>query len=204
VVNSYYKPFTGYKATAKVYNLDLTEKFSKTAPVAIGEDASIKVFDIPKIDGLSKTYFVKLTLQDAAGKTVSSNFYWLSTQQDVSNFARGNGVYTPATQFADFTDLQNLPQAKVTVESHPETTAAGHVDHVTLQNASSKLAFFVHMTVLKGKDGADVKPIYWEDNYVTLMPGEKREITATYDGKLLRGAQPVIRLDGINLPEAAN
>jgi exo-1,4-beta-D-glucosaminidase len=203
VVNSYYKSFAGYKVTAKVYNLDLSEKFSKTAPVAIGEDSSTKVFDIPQIDGLSKTYFVKLTLQDAAGKAVSSNFYWLSTQPDISNFARGNGVYTPASQFADYTDLQNLPPAKVTTALRTEVKGADQVDHVTVENTSSKLAFFVHLTVLKGKDGADVKPIFWEDNYVSLMPGEKREITATYSTKLLRGAQAVIRVDGMNLPEAS-
>jgi exo-1,4-beta-D-glucosaminidase len=202
VVNSYYRSFAGYKATAKVYNLDLTEKFSKTAPVEIGEDSSTKVFVIPPIDGLSKTYFVKLTLQDAAGKTVSSNFYWLSTQQDVSNFARGNGVYTPASQFADYTALQDLPPAKVTVSVNSEVKGAEHVDHVTLENTSSKLAFFLHLTVLKGKDGGDVKPIFWDDNYVSLMPGEKREVTATYDNKLLRGAAPTIRVDAPNQPEA--
>jgi exo-1,4-beta-D-glucosaminidase len=58
------------------------------------------------------------------------------------------------------------------------------------------------LTVLKGKDGADVKPVFWEDNYVTLMPGEKREIGATYDNKLLRGATATIRVDGPNLPQA--
>ena len=203
VVNSYYKAFAGYKVAAKVYNLDLTEKFSKTAPVEIGEDSSTKVFDIPQIDGLSKTYFVKLTLADAAGKTVSSNFYWLSTQPDVNNFARGNGVYTPTTQFTDFTALQDLPPAKVTVATRTEVKGADQVDHVTVQNTSSKLAFFVHLTVLKGKDGADVKPIFWEDNYISLMPGEKREITATYNTKLLGGAQASIKVDGMNLPEAS-
>jgi len=201
VVNSYYKSFAGYKATAKVYNLDLTEKFSKTAPVTIGEDSSTKVFTIPNIDGLSKTYFVKLTLDDAAGKTVSSSFYWLSTQQDVSDFTRTNGRYTPGLKFADYTALQDLPPATVTTAVRSETQGAEHVDHVTLENTSSHLAFFVHMTIFKGKDGADVKPIFWDDNYVSLMPGEKREITATYDAKELMGAQPVVRLDGMNLPQ---
>jgi exo-1,4-beta-D-glucosaminidase len=200
VVNSYYKPFAGCKVTAKVYNLDLTEKFSRTAPVEIGEDSSTRVFAIPPIEGLSKAYFVKLTLQDVAGKAVSSNFYWLSTEPDVSNFARGNGRYTPALQFADYTDLQNLPPAKVTTTLRTEVKGADRVDHVTVENTSSKLAFFVHLTILRGRNGGDVKPIFWEDNYISLMPGEKREIAASYGNGLLHGAQPVIRVDGINLP----
>ena len=36
VVNSYYQPFAGLKVTAKVYNLDMTEKFSKEAEVNVG------------------------------------------------------------------------------------------------------------------------------------------------------------------------
>jgi hypothetical protein len=35
------------------------------------------------------------------------------------------------------------------------------------------------------------------------MPGEKREITATYNTKLLGGAQASIKVDGMNLPEAS-
>ena len=36
VVNSYYQPFTNVKVTAKVYNLDMTEKFSKEADAQCG------------------------------------------------------------------------------------------------------------------------------------------------------------------------
>ena len=52
--------------------------------------------------------------------------------------------------------------------------------HITVRNPTPHLAFFVHLTVRKGKDGEDIKPIYWDDNYFSLMPGEKREITAAY------------------------
>ncbi len=199
VVNSYYRGFPGLKVTAKVYNLDLAEKFSKTASLDAAEDSSTKVFDLPKIDGLSKTYFVKLTLDDAAGKRVSSNFYWLSTQPDVSDFQRGNGRYTPIATYADLTGLQDLPQAKVTAVSRTEAKGAEQVEHVTVQNLSANLAFFVHLTVLKGKEGSDVKPIVWEDNYFELMPGERREVTATYASKLLLGAKPRVRVDGFNV-----
>jgi len=71
---------------------------------------------------------------------------------------------------------------------------------VTVQNPSGKLAFFVHLTVLKDKEGHDVKPIVWEGNYFELMPGEKREVMATYATKLLVGAKPRIRVDGFNVP----
>jgi len=55
VVNSYYKSFPGLKVTAKVYDLDMTEKFSHEATVDVGPDSSTRVFTLPELDGLSPT-----------------------------------------------------------------------------------------------------------------------------------------------------
>ncbi len=49
-----------------------------------------------------------------------------------------------------------------------------------LHNPSKSLAFFVRLKVNKGKGGDEVLPVLWEDNYVSLLPGEQREITARY------------------------
>jgi exo-1,4-beta-D-glucosaminidase len=202
VVNSLYRAFGGYNVTAKVYNLDLTEKFSRTAAIDIAQDSSTRVFVLPQIAGLSRTYFVRLSLNDSDGALISSNFYWLSTQPDIVDWdAQVDYSYTPIAQFADLTDLQNLPLARVTVTWRSEEMVADQVEHVAVQNPSSQLAFFVHLTVLKGKDGADIAPVYWEDNYFELMPGEQRELTATYPRKLLGGAQSYVQVDGWNLAQ---
>ncbi len=47
VVNSYYHRFQNLKVTAKVYNLDMTEKFSKDAEVSVDADSSTRVFTLP-------------------------------------------------------------------------------------------------------------------------------------------------------------
>ena len=199
VVNSYYRSFTGHKVKATVYNLDLTEKFSKTAPVDIAPDSVTRAFEIPKIDGLSDVYFVKLSLEGEAGKLVSSNFYWLSTKPDVSNWAKSDWYFTPISSFADLTGLETLPEAKVTAVLRAEQSGTDEVDHVVVSNPSSHLALSVHLTVLKGRDGADVEPVLWQDNYFELMPGERREITATYQKKLLGGAKAYLKVDGWNI-----
>jgi exo-1,4-beta-D-glucosaminidase len=201
VVNSNYKAFPGCKVTARIYNIDLTGKFSRTAAVDIPEDSSTRVFTLPKVDGLSRTYFVRLSLDDPAGKTVSTNFYWLSTQPDVSDWERGNGRFTPIKTYTDLTALESLPPVKVTVQSRAEQRGVDQLEHVTVRNPSTHLAFMVHLTVLKGEDGGDVAPVYWEDNYFELMPGEGREISATYPRKLLGGARPYIKVDGWNVTQ---
>jgi exo-1,4-beta-D-glucosaminidase len=180
VVNSYYRSFPSCKVTAKVYNLDLTEKFSRTVTVDVGSDSSTPVLTIPPIEGLSGTYFVRLWMNDNSGKSVSSNFYWLSTQPDVSNWARGSGRFTPIEKYADLTALESLPEPRLTVTSRKEEKGADEVMRVKVRNPTPRLAFFVHLTIQKGKQGEDIRPIYWDDNYITLWPGEEREVTATY------------------------
>jgi exo-1,4-beta-D-glucosaminidase len=202
VVNSLYRSFPGYSVTAKVYNMDLTEKYSRTAGVDIAEDSATRVFTLPQIDGLSRTYFVRLELHDDAGATAGTNFYWLSTRSDTYDWNNSNAWETPLTGYADLTDLENLPPAQVAAAWTSEAAGADRVDHITVRNPSPQLAFMVHLTVLNGKGGPDLAPVYWEDNYFELMPGEERSITATYPAKLLGGAQSYIQVDGWNVTQA--
>jgi exo-1,4-beta-D-glucosaminidase len=95
--------------------------------------------------------------------------------------------------------LEGLPEAKVTLASRTEQKGPDEIEHVTVANPSSHLAFFVHLTVWKGKDGDDIRPIYWDDNYFELMPGEKREITGAFPKKLMGASKPVIKADGWNI-----
>ena len=199
VVNSYYHPFASCKVTAKVYDLDLKEMFSKAVTLDAPADSSTTVLTLPRLDGLSRTYFVRLTLEDGAAKPVSSNFYWLSTQPDVSNWAKGNGRFTPIQTYADLKDLESLPGTNVTLASRTEQKGSDEIVRVTVANPTPHLAFFVHLKVRKGKDGEDIKPIYWDDNYFALMPGEKREISGEYPRKLMGNAKAVVEVDGWNL-----
>jgi exo-1,4-beta-D-glucosaminidase len=199
VVNSFYRSFSNYTVTARVYNMDLTEKFSKSQKVDIAPDSAARVFDLNGIEGLSAAYFVRLTLGDASGKQVSSNFYWLSTHPDVSDWNRSDGRYTPIQSYADLTALQNLPPVKLKVTSRGEERGAEYVESALVENPGTNLAFFVHLRLLKGKDGAELAPVIWEDNYFELMPGEKREITVECHRRTLDAAKPYVKVEGWNV-----
>jgi exo-1,4-beta-D-glucosaminidase len=102
---------------------------------------------------------------------------------------------TPVTAYADLTGLQQLPPAEVKAKAHFESGRA----KVTLENPSKAIAFLVHLAVRKGPGGEEVLPVLWDDNYVTLLPGETRELEATYAPKDLGPATPVLTLDGWNV-----
>ncbi len=195
VVNSYYKPFPGLKVTAKVYNLDMTEKFSREATQDVAEDSSTRVFTLPDIDGLSGTYFVSLKLQDASGAEVSRNFYWLSAKPETLDWDKSTWYHTPTASFADYTALNSLPPVKLEVASQNADGATT----VTVTNPTRTIAFGVRLKVNAGPNGDEVLPVLWEDNYFPLLPGETRTIKATYNMRDLGRAVPVVQVEGWNV-----
>jgi exo-1,4-beta-D-glucosaminidase len=202
VVNSYYEAFRNLKLTVKVYNLDLTPKFTREASLAVKPDSSIRAFQIPPIQDLTTSYFLDLRLEDGSGKLVSSNFYWLSTKPDVLNWAGTTWYYTPIESYADFTNLKDLPRAELKLSGNVERQGDAQVARVTVQNPSSHLAFFIHLQVTKGQGGDEVLPVLWDSNYFPLMPGESHEISATYLGTDVLGSNPVVEVDGWNVSPA--
>ena len=200
VINSTYEAQKGMKASAKIYNLDAKEMASQEATLDLGPDSSTKAFDLPKVEGLTVTYFVRLQLHDAGGKLVSDNFYWLSTKPDVLDWAhKKDTVYTPQKEFGDLTGLNSLPQVKLEVSVANKQEAGKGTTHVQVRNPSASVAFMVHLRVTRGKSGEDVVPILWEDNYFSLLPGKKREVSASYDVRALGGAAAVLEIDGFNI-----
>jgi exo-1,4-beta-D-glucosaminidase len=199
VVSSQYEDVRGLKLTTKVYNLDAAEKFSQDTPVDAPADSTNKVLSLPAIDGLSGAYFLVLRLSDSAGRQVGSNFYWLSTKQETLDWEKSNWYTTPTSSFADYTALSQLPKVKLKVASQHNRKGDESITHVTLENPSKSVAFFVRLKVTRGTGGEEILPVIWQDNYVSLLPGEKRDITAIYRTAELGAAKPEVEVSGWNV-----
>jgi exo-1,4-beta-D-glucosaminidase len=199
VVNSHYRPFANMKVVARVYNLDMTEKFSRDAQVDLAEDSSTRVVTLPEIGGLSSTYFVSLVLEDPSGDPVGRNFYWLSTRPETLDWDKSTWYCTPTRTFADYTALNSLPPVDLKATSRTEERGTDRVTTVTVANPGKSIAFAVHLKVKKGAEGGEVLPVLWEDNYFPLLPGESRRITATYSASDLGRAAPLVEVDGWNV-----
>jgi exo-1,4-beta-D-glucosaminidase len=199
VVNSRYQDAKGLKLTARVFSLDMTEKFSRQATVDAAADSSSKVLTIPEIEGLSATYFVVLRLEDASGQVAGSNFYWLSTNPETMDWDKSTWYVTPTASYADYTALAQLPKVKLRVSEHSERKGTDAVTHVVVENPSKSLAFFIRLKLNKGAGGDEILPVLWQDNYFSLLPGEKREISATYHAADLGSAKPSVEVSGWNV-----
>ncbi len=67
--------------------------------------------------------FLVLRLEDASGKTVGSNFYWLSTKPETLDWEKSNWYTTPTSSYADYTALAQLPKVRLNVVHHTERKA---------------------------------------------------------------------------------
>jgi exo-1,4-beta-D-glucosaminidase len=200
VINSTYEAVKGVKVIAKLYNLDAKEKGSRDAALDLAPDSSTRAFALPTVTDLTKTYFLRLQLNDAAGKLLSDNFYWLSTKPDVLDWKhKKDTVYTPQSEFGDLTGLNSLPPAKVAVSQEIHQSGQESQMTVTFENQSDTIAFMAHARLTHGQGGEDVTPIFWSDNYFSLLPGETRTVSAKYDAASLDGKEPVLEVDGYNI-----
>jgi exo-1,4-beta-D-glucosaminidase len=198
VINGYDRSVDGLKVTAKIYDIDSQEKASRESTLDAASDSSMRAFELPAVDGISSTYFLKLQLRDRARKLVSDNFYWLSTKPDVLDWAKKEDtVYTPQSAYGDLTGLSTLASAQVAVETKFSHEGAEGIVRATVRNTSSHLAFMLHLRLTDS--GEDVVPIFWDDNYFSLLPGERREVAAHFDSSKLKRGQIALAVDGWNV-----
>ncbi len=204
VINGTYELLKGTRVSAKIYSIDGKERASRGATLDLPADSSTKAFDLPKPDGLTTTYFLKLELHNAAGKLIRDNFYWLSTKPDVLDWAkRSDTVYTPQKEFADLTGLNDLPKSKVGITKSVHLNGSNTIVTVVTENKSNNVVFMVHPRITRGKGGDDLTPVFWSDNYFSLLPGEKSTVTAKFDSGSLHGATPELVVEGWNVEPTA-
>jgi beta-mannosidase len=130
---------------------------------------------------ISPLYFVKLDLMDSNGRLLSTNFYWQNVAQD------------------DFTGLEKLEKADVAVTA-TSTEQAGTIKlTVTITNRSDRIALMTHLQLHRGISKERVLPVFYSDNYLSLVPGETRTISIAAAQKDLAGEPPLLEVDGFNL-----
>jgi exo-1,4-beta-D-glucosaminidase len=183
VVNSVYEAAPQLTATAHVYDLDLKELFARSNTLDVASDSSSKAIDIPQnvFANPSGTYLINLELKDAKGHIVSTNSYWVPGKLTEFDFAKTNYTHTPAKTPEDMTALASLPAAQITASAQSNDNRI----HVRIANPSKKLAFQLSAE-LEDEHGNKLPRITWNDNYIELLPGHERELTAELDAESLK------------------
>jgi exo-1,4-beta-D-glucosaminidase len=190
VVNSTLTGYQGLRASAKVLDLASKPRFAQESSLDVAADGVSVAFVVPP---QGATTFLQLELRDDKNRLVSTNFYWVPAKLAQLDWSKSSYVNTPALSYADMRDLGELPRATVQVFAK-KGGQRGEVT-VELRNSGSQVAFFTHLRAVKAGTEEEVAPVYWSDNFVSLMPGDSRALTVSGLGD----AAVEIKADGWNV-----
>jgi hypothetical protein len=157
VINNRPEPVADAVAHVAVYNLDGSLAYEHEMKLTAEPDAATDLGPIDFPATVSAVHFVKLELRDKTGQLLSSNFYW-HAQPDRQD---------------DLTALNQLPMVTLTATVRRDNNEQLSV---TLNNPGPNIALMAHVQ-LRHKSGKRVLPVYYSDNYVSLVPGEGTTIT---------------------------
>jgi hypothetical protein len=177
VVNTTGASVSGLLLDASVYSLSNKLLLHHQEQKDAGADS---VTDGFKLDlgsvMVSDVVLVKLELHGTSGKIVSQNLYWLATESSV------------------YRQLDQLPIATLSASAESRRSRDTVRIRVRLQNNGNAVALANKVTLLNASDGSRILPAYYSDNYVSLLPGETREIEIEYPASTGKGpAQLTIR-----------
>jgi exo-1,4-beta-D-glucosaminidase len=107
--------------------------------------------------------------------------------------------YTPQKQYADFSSLNNLPKTKIQATKRILHTADEYEITLKLTNPSKEIAFFIEAKLINPDSQTAVVPVFWSDNYVSILPKETKTLTVKCYKKDSGNKEPKIRIKGYNL-----
>jgi hypothetical protein len=165
VVNTTRSEQHGLHVLARVVSPQNETLATQETTLNASANATTPLFVLP-IEDLYKQHplvFVRLELRDSAENLLADNFYWIARDPE-SN--RGMDKLGPATLSAQVSQT-----ADVTA-----TEGAERAWCIRLKNNGSDAAIALKLTALHA-DGTRLLPAYYSDNYISLLPGEKRTIT---------------------------
>ncbi|MET4082365.1 mannosylglycoprotein endo-beta-mannosidase [Pedobacter sp. UYP30] len=166
VVNNGFTIQNNLMVQAKAFDMNGKEYFYSQVFNSV-EPSSVRRF-FPLNEFLKKLdkkegVFVSLRILKEKDNVLSDNLYWLPGKD-------GNYV-----------GLQKMKSAPLKADARFVT---GHKVAITLSNAKGNpIAFFNRVALINSTTGKRILPTFFDDNYVSVLPGENRTITAEYTGK---------------------
>jgi len=170
--------------TARVEILDMHGelKWQKTASLDSAEDSVATALRIQYPPGLTPVHFLRLKLMRGAD-TLSENFYWRGSEE-------GN-----------YRAIRDLPKVKLEATTRAERQGETWQLTTELHNPSKHPALMVRLKTVREKSGDRILPALYSDNYVALMPGERRTLRVELKDADTRGERPRVVVEGFNTGE---
>ncbi|WP_443777378.1 glycoside hydrolase family 2 protein [Bacteroides clarus] len=185
------------QASMSLYGIDNRLQNQQTKSLVIAPYNVVEVFKLP---ALSQNSFLFLNTKDTQKEYKADNFYYLATQPDQPDWDKTTWIRTPLKQTADFTQLSTMAKSNCKINAQFVPQGKDKVLQITLENTPQALAFFIRLS-LKDEQEELISPIFWEDNYLTLAPGEKRTIQCLIPKSTVLSQNITLVMSGWNVPQ---
>ncbi|MCL5035061.1 MAG: beta galactosidase jelly roll domain-containing protein [Bacteroidetes bacterium] len=197
VVNSTLESSDGLTLKVRVLDFNMKNLYNYDKQIDIAANAAKQMITLPEINSPTTTYFLDLRLYKG-NELVSVNFYALSTTPDQPQWSKSTW-YVTETKYADLKELNDLPNVKLGVKENFVRKGDKYFVTAEIHNPTDHLAFMVYLSVKEGNTGETVLPIFWDDNYMSLLPGETRTLKGHFYVEDLHGKTPTLEVSGWNV-----
>ncbi|MFD2285253.1 glycosyl hydrolase [Pedobacter petrophilus] len=165
VVNNGFANRNNLMVQAKAYDMDGKDYFYSQVFNSIGGSSVRRFFPmnefLKKLDK-KEGVFVSLRILDEKQNILSENIYWMADK---------NGEYS---------GLQKIKSAPLNITAAKKSN---NKVEVTLSNKNGNpVAFFNRIALIDKQSGKRILPAFYDDNYVSILPGEHKTITVEYTG----------------------
>ncbi len=167
-------------ASAEILNMNGSRLAIKTIALESMEDSTVTAMAMEYPQGLSPVHFLRLRLTE--GKTV------LSANDYMRGLVEG-----------DYRAIRQLAKAHVTARTTTERLGRKWMLTTVLHNTSSWPSLMTRLKAVRAQSGDRILPAIYSENYLMLMPGERRTVTTELQQADTRGEAPAIVLGGFNL-----
>lgn len=182
IVNEHLEKYENLRAVVRGYDIESQVLFEKTLSVDVDPDSSGSVFQIEEGKNFSTTWFLDLRLYDADDQEINNNFYWLSTKEEILDYEADLGdfaYHTPSKQYADLTLLNQLASTDVSIRVLTVEDGKQKKKKIILKNEGDSIAFMINLHLVDQNTGDSALPVFWDDNFISLLPGEERTVFVT-------------------------
>lgn len=187
----------------KAFDIHSKEIFAGSWQGDIATNTSTFIYKLPEISGLTSVWFLDVKVYDSNKNEIDNNFYWLSMKPDVLDYEAAKKLewpfYTPVSEYADFKTLNLLPEVKLKYDYSIEAEGENKIVKLKIKNPTNAIAFFNYLDLINPATDEPVLPVMWDDNYITLLPGEERTFRATFNPSKLNGRKPWLKIRGWNV-----
>ncbi len=178
VANNTKADLTDASVKATIYNAQGEELWTATEDINVNHSSVKTAFEI-KQKAADEVLYLKLYLYKK-DKVINDNFYWIENN-------KGNCL-----------DLNKLAPTDIEVKIAEHKTTTHYTAQLKLKNESDNISLLNKIKLKDVLTGESILPVFYSDDYISLLPGESKTITIRVEKKYLENKHANLHLEGWN------